>query len=141
MPRTVQIAAFLQAPPGKIYDMYLNPKAHAAITGAPVSIGAKAGAKFLAFNGMLRGTILQLIPKRLIVQSWRGEKWKTGDLDSTLVLSFWPDRKGTRIELVHVNVADHDFADVSHGWETYYWKPWREYLKRTGGSRKGKPGN
>jgi uncharacterized protein YndB with AHSA1/START domain len=139
MPRTIHIAAFLQAPPGKLFDMYLNPETHAAITGAPVSIGAHAGAEFLAFNGMLRGTILQVIPKRLIVQSWRANKWKTRDLDSTLVLSFWPERQGTRIELVHVNVADYDFADVSHGWETYYWNPWREYIKSARGLRKGKP--
>jgi hypothetical protein len=33
---------------------------------------------------------------------------------------------------VHVNVADHDFAGVSEGWEIYYWQPWREYLKKQG---------
>lgn len=88
MPRTIHIAAFLQAPPGKLYDMYLNPMTHAAITGAPVSIGAGAGSEFLAFHGMLRGTILQVIPKRLIVQSWRGNKWKTSDLDSSWFCPF-----------------------------------------------------
>ena len=130
MPRTIHMAAALPAPPDKLYDMYLNPELHSAITGAPVSIGAKAGAKFLAFNGMIQGTILQVVPKRLIVQSWRAKHWKAKDLDSTLVLSFWPERRGTRIELVHVNVADHDFAGVSQGWEIYYWAPWREYLKK-----------
>lgn len=130
MPRTIHMAAALPAPPDKLYDMYLDPKLHAAITGTPVSIGAKAGAKFLAFNGMIRGTILQVVPKRLIVQSWRAKHWKVNDLDSTLVLSFWPERRGTRIELVHINVADHNFAGVSQGWEIYYWAPWREYLKK-----------
>jgi hypothetical protein len=28
-----------------------------------------------------------------------------------------------------VNVADHDFAGVSQGWEKYYWTPWLEYLQ------------
>jgi hypothetical protein len=51
--------------------MYLDPKSHAAITGAPVSIGRRPGAPFRAFNGMLTGTILQIVPKRMIVQSWR----------------------------------------------------------------------
>jgi len=31
-------------------------------------------------------------------------------------------------DLVHVNVADHDFEDVSKGWEKYYWAPWRKFL-------------
>ena len=33
-----------------------------------------------------------------------------------------------QIDLVHVNVADHDFEDVSKGWEKYYWAPWRKFL-------------
>jgi hypothetical protein len=49
-------------------------------------------------------------------------------MDSVLTLTFWPDKDGARIELVHINVADEDFAGVSHGWEQYYWTPWRAYL-------------
>jgi activator of HSP90 ATPase len=110
--------------------MYLDPKFHAAITGAPVSIGHRPGAPFRAFNGMLTGSILQVVPKRLIVQSWRAEGWKDSDIDSTLILTFCTERRGARIELVHVNVADKDYSGVSEGWETYYWTPWREYLKK-----------
>jgi hypothetical protein len=47
-----------------------------------------------------------------------------------LVLTFYPEADGGRIELVHVNVADEDFAGVSHGWEKHYWTPWRAYLSR-----------
>ena len=130
MPRTIHMAVFLPAPPEKLFDMYLDPKFHAAITGAPVSIGHRPGAPFRAFNGMLTGTILQVVPKRLIVQSWRAEGWKDSDIDSTLILIFCPEKKGARIELVHVNVADNDYSGVSEGWGTYYWTPWREYLKK-----------
>jgi uncharacterized protein YndB with AHSA1/START domain len=112
--------------------MYLDPKQHAAMTGAPVKIAAKAGAKFEAFGGALTGTVLQVVPNRLIVQSWRSTHFGRRDLDSTLVLSFWPDPGGGRIELMHVNVADGDFAGVSAGWSKYYWVPWREYLMRPG---------
>ncbi len=83
MPRTIHMAADLPAPPDELFDMYLDPDAHAAITGAPVSIGAKAGAKFLAFKGMIRGTILQVVPKRLIVQSWRAKHFSTARLTSS----------------------------------------------------------
>ena len=129
MPRTIQLAAILPAPPGRLFDMYLDPASHAAFTGAPVSIGTRSGAKFRAFNGALQGTILQVVPKRLIVQSWRSEHFAAADLDSTLVLTFWPEGRGGRIELTHANVADRDFAGVSQGWEKYYWTPWRDYLK------------
>ena len=129
MPRTILMAATLPAPPDRLFDMYLDPSAHAAFTGAPVTIGLKVGAEFQAFEKALSGRILHLVPKRLIVQSWRASHWSPEDLDSTLVLAFYPDKEGARIELVHANVADHDFAGVSQGWEKYYWTPWKKYLE------------
>jgi activator of HSP90 ATPase len=128
MPRHVMLAVNLPSTPDRLYDMYLDAEIHAAITGLPVAIGSHAGAEFSAFNGMISGTILYLEPKCLIVQAWRSARWPATSLDSTLVLSFWPDDEGARIELVHVNVPDEDFAGVSEGWERYYWTPWRNYL-------------
>ncbi len=110
--------------------MYLDPVEHAAFTGAPVTISAQPGAPFGAFGDVLTGTILQVVPKRLIVQSWRSPHWGVDDLDSTLILTFLPEKDGARIELTHVNVADQDFAGVSQGWEKFYWTPWRAYLTR-----------
>ncbi|RPJ05241.1 MAG: hypothetical protein EHM36_08605 [Deltaproteobacteria bacterium] len=131
MPRTIQIAASLPASSDRLFDMYLDPEIHAAITGAPVTIGVTPGSEFQAFDGMLSGTILQVMAKRLIVQSWRAGHWPTDVIDSTLILTFWPEGENSgRIELTHVNVADDDFAGVSQGWEEYYWVPWRNYLER-----------
>ncbi|MGO9512795.1 MAG: SRPBCC domain-containing protein [Steroidobacteraceae bacterium] len=138
MPRTLTMAVRLPGSAARLYRMYLDPKLHGAFTGAPVKIAARAGAAFQAFGGAISGTILQVIPNRLIVQSWRSTNFFRRDLDSTLVLSFWPDRDGARIELTQVNVADGDFAGVSEGWSKYYWTPWRNYL--TGASRKVRDG-
>lgn len=131
MPRTIQIAASLPAPSDRLFEMYLDPVEHAALTGAPVTISDQPGAAFRAFDGVLTGTILQVVPKRLIVQSWRSPHWGDADVDSTLVLSFLPegpDGDTGRIELTQVNVVDADFAGVSQGWEKFYWTPWRAYL-------------
>jgi activator of HSP90 ATPase len=136
MPKTIIQAAVLPAPPERLFDMYLNPADHAAFTGAPVTIGSQPGAVFRAFDDMISGTILQVIPKRLIVQSWRASHWAAEDIDSTLILSFWPEEEGGRIELVHVNVADDDFAGVSQGWQEYYWEPWRKNLEASSAENK-----
>jgi len=130
MPRTITMAVHLPCSAARLYRMYLDPKQHAAFTGAPVKIAARAGAAFEAFGGALTGTILQVIPNRLIVQSWRSVKFPRRDLDSTLVLSFWPAKGGGIIELTHVNVADCDYTGVSEGWSRYYWIPWRQYLAK-----------
>jgi activator of HSP90 ATPase len=128
MSRNVILAASLPEAPDRVFDRYLDPRSHAAITGAPVTFQPFAGGTFGAFDGMLSGTILHIQPKRLIVQTWRSARWPVEAVDSVLVLTFVPDKEGTQIELVHANVPDDDFAGVSHGWETYYWGPWRRYL-------------
>ncbi len=130
MPQTIQQTVTLPAKAERLYEMYLDPKIHAAFTGAPVVISPTPGSEFRAFDNMIYGKTLYTVPRRLIVQSWRAGHWNPEDLDSTLILTFWPEGKAGRIELVHVNVADHDLEGVNEGWEKYYWKPWREYLLR-----------
>jgi activator of HSP90 ATPase len=130
MPKLVQQSIVLPASADQLYDMYLDPVAHSAFTGAPVTISAQSGSAFEAFGGALLGRMLAVVPKRMIVQAWRANHWKPQDLDSTLVLTFWPDTAGGRIDLMHVNVADHDFEGVREGWKKYYWDPWRAWLEK-----------
>jgi activator of HSP90 ATPase len=129
MPKLVKQSVTLPAPAKDLYGMYLNPRTHKAITGGKVVISARAGSKFSAFGGMLRGRTLYTVPGRLIVQAWRSGGWKKGDLDSTLILRFTPRGRSGRIDLIHANVPDHDYRGVNKGWKHYYWKPWRKYLK------------
>ena len=128
MPKTIVQSVVLAAAPGELFDTYIDPQRHAAITGAPVQIGPAPGAEFHAFNGALSGRMLEVVPKRLIVQKWRSSHWTVDDLDAILILTFWADPAGGRIDLVHANVADHDYDGVNEGWEKYYWAPWRAYL-------------
>ena len=129
MSSTIQQTVTLPAGAARLFEMYLDPVAHAAFTGAPVTIGAQPGSEFRAFNGALSGRVLHVVPHRLIVQSWRASHWSPHDLDSILVLSFRPAGPAGRIELVHANVADHDLGGVTEGWEKHYWTPWRRYLE------------
>jgi uncharacterized protein YndB with AHSA1/START domain len=130
MSRTISLAVDLPASPSRLYQMYLDPKLHAAFTGSAVKIAARTGARFEAFGGAISGTILKIVPNRLIIQAWRSTHFGKRDLDSILVLAFKPQgKKGGRIELTQVNVAERDFAGVSEGWWKYYFLPWRAYLE------------
>lgn len=133
MPRNIIMAASLPAPPDRLFEMYLDTASHGSITGLPAMIEPHAGGVFRAFDGMLSGKILHIEPKALIVQTWRSANWPLTAMDSVLTLLFWPAEDGARIELVHANVPEEDFAGVSQGWEKYYWTPWRAYL--TAGTR------
>jgi activator of HSP90 ATPase len=118
----------LPASAEELYTTYLDPKLHAAVTGAPVAISALPGSAFRAFDGSISGTTLSVIAPRLIIQSWRSIKFHDNDPDSTLILSFAPEGSQGRIDLIHIDVPEQDFLGVSQGWEQYYWTPWRNYL-------------
>jgi len=137
MPKTIQQSVTLPAPAAELYRMYLDPKRHAAITGAAVRIGARPGSAFRAFNGALSGKMLLTRPGRMIVQTWRSTGFGAKDIDSTLILTFWPRGRSGRVQLVHVNVADRDVRGVTQGWKTYYWTPWRRYLEKRRRPRRG----
>ena len=130
MTKAIQQTVTLRASAAELFDTYLNAKKHAAVIGGKVSIDVREGKAFRAFDGMLRGRNLVIVPKRLIVQAWRSSSWNKEDLDSILTLKFSDTPDGGRIELVHVNVPEHDRTGVTEGWRKYYWVPWRQYLKQ-----------
>lgn len=130
MAKTIQQTVKFKASPEELFHTYLDSKKHAAVIGSPASISRKVGGKFMAFDGMISGRNLLIVPERLIVQSWRAKPWKKSDPDSTLILQFRRAKGGGQIDLAHINVPAYDHAGVTKGWPKYYWNPWKTYLKR-----------
>ena len=128
MRNVIRQSIVLPASTEKLFEMYLSPAIHQAITGAPVEIGDKKGSIFKAFDGALTGIILEVINPKLIIQSWRSVNFMAEDPDSTLILLFTSEGDEGRIDLVHLDVPDQDYDGVDQGWEKYYWTPWRKYL-------------
>jgi activator of HSP90 ATPase len=135
MLKTIEQTNVFPATPAKLYKIFIDARLHAAMTGMPVKLDARPGGRFSAFGGMLEGKMLQLVPGKLIVQSWRSTNFKKSDLNSTLILTFRPHVKGCELHLVHINVPPHDFKGVTNGWPKYYWEPLRAYLKQRPKSR------
>ena len=129
MAKIIQQTVRFKASPEELFRTYLDSKKHAAVIGDRVSISRKVGGKFVAFDGMISGRNLLIVPKRLIVQSWRAKPWKKRDPDSILILLFSKAPGGGRIDLAHVNVPAYDHAGVTKGWHKYYWNPWKASLK------------
>ncbi len=113
--------------PAILFGLYLDSRKHTRSTGAPATVSRKAGGRFRAFGGMIEGKNLLIVPGKQIVQLWRAMHWKKDEW-SILILNFSRVKGGARIDLVHVDVPDHDHKGVSKGWPKYYWRPWRKYL-------------
>jgi len=133
MPKTVSQVAQLPATPNRLYAMYLDPQQHAAFTGGgAVEITPTPGTEWSAFGGRIHGRLIALTPGHEIVQSWRSFEWQADDPDSTLILTFWPEGRGARVELTQENVPDRLYDNLVVGWPNRYWNPWRAYLERPG---------
>jgi predicted small metal-binding protein len=128
--KIIKQSVTLPASADRLFDMYLDPVIHGVITGEPVKISPTVGSEFRAFDGMLYGRTIAVVPKKYIVQLWRGNNWKPEDRDSILVLAFVPDGRNGKIELTHLDVPEYDFDNVNKGWLDSYWKPWRAYLEK-----------
>jgi activator of HSP90 ATPase len=127
--KAIQQSVTFKAPPKRLFDIFTDSKKHSAATGSKALVSKKTGGKWSAFDGMIHGRNLLGIPDRVVVQEWSSSHWKKTDADSILILTFSKASGGGRVDLVHVNVPDHDHAGVSEGWPNYYWKPWKRYLK------------
>lgn len=119
----------LPATGDKLFEMYLDSTTHSAITGLDASVRADNGSDFQAFGGLLTGRMLQIVEPRLIVQTWRSVSFHETDPDSILILSFTDQGSNGRIDLVHLDVPDHDYDGVTRGWDEKYFEPWRAYLE------------
>jgi len=89
----------------------------------------KIGGSFSAWDRYIRGKNLSLVPRRLIVQSWRTSEFSKTDLDSILVLTFEEMAGGSLLTMTHTAVPDKGAPHYKRGWRKHYWNPWAKYLK------------
>jgi len=127
--KTIILSVKFKQSPKKLYETYMNAKKHKAAIGsvAKTVVENKVGGRFNAYL-MLRGKFLQLVKNKVIVQTWRSRKWKKTDPDSILSITLHKLKKGTRLDLIHINVPDHDYLDIKKGWSTYYWAKWKKHF-------------
>jgi activator of HSP90 ATPase len=128
----VQSVTF-KASPEELFAMFSDSKKHSAATGGKASVSTKPGAKWSAFDGMISGKNLAIVPRQMVVQAWRASHWHETDLDSILILNFSKTAGGARVDLVHAGVPQHDYKGVTKGWPQYYWEPWKTYLRKQSG--------
>ena len=129
MAKTIlQSVLFKNTTPETLYGIYMDSGKHSKATGGAAKISSKIGSAYSAWDGYISGKTLQLTKGKLIVQSWRNPDFKSGDIDSTLILQFEKKGNDALVHMVHANVPDSEYAGLKKGWDDFYWKPWKKYL-------------
>lgn len=105
------------ASPEEIYKALTTDITIRLWTGDAVEIDPQEGGEFSMWDGAISGKFIQLEPFNKIVQQWYfGEQ----DDPSIVTIKLHEDKRGTSVELRHVNIPDEAFEDIIEGWNHTY---------------------
>lgn len=135
---TIQVSAFIPAPPMKVYTAWLSSAEHTAFTGGKATCDDRVGGEFTAWDGYITGTNKELLEGRLIVQSWRTTEFSKDDPDSILTVHFDPEKDGTHVTILHTEIPAGQGMDYQEGWFEHYLDPLKKYFGK-GGAKAKKP--
>ena len=108
----------IAASPAEVWRALTDPKVIREWSGASAEFPLDVGAAYLLWDGSISGEIVDVVPMQKLVQTWKPDDWTRTDSVVTFLLS--PHGKGTRVDLLHVNVEESDFDGTTEGWDIYY---------------------
>jgi activator of HSP90 ATPase len=117
-----------------VYEALMDSKKHAAFTHAAAHIKRKVGGEYTAYDGYISGMNLELIPDRLIRQSWRAVDWEEG-VFSTVTFEFSATPAGSSLDFTHADVPDGTEAEFTQGWIDNYWEPMQKFFTKDKGEQ------
>ena len=122
--RTIEQTVVFSATPHEVYEALMDSEKHARFTEAPATISREVGGAFTAYDGIIHGTNLEVVPDRLIVQLWHIDNpdcgWPANHYSRLTILL--EDVQGqTRLIMVHSNVPAGCYDNISEGWKAQYW--------------------
>ena len=108
----------IAASPTEVWRALTDPVVIREWSGATAEFPVAVVAPYSLWNGDIRGRVLEMEPSRRLVQTWQPKDWTR--TDSVVTFTLTPRGKGTRVDLVHVNVEASDFDGTTEGWDAYY---------------------
>jgi activator of HSP90 ATPase len=114
-PRTsLHYEANFKASPQRIYELLLDSKQFAALTGRPAEIDPKEGGAFAMFGGLIVGRNVELIVNQRIVQA---------GIYSIVKFEFREQGAQTRLVLDHTGFPEDQHDHLDSGWKEHYLEP------------------
>ena len=131
MPYDFELSALIPAAPKEVYDAWLSSEGHTAMTGGKAQVDPVVGGTFVAWDGYVTGTTLELDPPRRIVQSWRTTNFSDDDPDSRIEVLLEPAGEGTKLTILHTNVPSEHRGYEDGGWKKSYFDPMQDHFSTT----------
>lgn len=112
---TVTLREEFVAPPGHIYECFVDAKRIQIYTNSRAEVNAHVGGHFTMLNGSIEGTFIELENSKKIVQKWRFSSWPS-DVFSTLTLNFENKDGKTILHLRQTGVPRAEEDRIKAGW-------------------------
>ncbi len=107
----------LTAEPKDVYNALTNKKMLEIWTGEEVVMELEPNTEFSLWGGSISGINLEFEENKKIVQKWFfGEEVE----NSIVTIKIHPHKKGTSVELLHTNIPDDAYENISEGWDDDY---------------------
>ncbi len=114
----------IPASPEDVFHALTIPMTLQLWTGEPAEMSTEPGSEFSLWDGSIVGKNLAFEEGKKIVQ-----EWYFGDQEaaSIVTITLHPHKQGTSAEVVHTNIPDQDYNDITEGWEHSYFGALREF--------------
>lgn len=130
--RTIrQSVTFRGASPREVYETIMDSEKQTKATGMKAKMTRKIGGAYTAGDGYITGRNLELVPDKLIVQSWQADEddWPKAHF-SIVRFRFTKTGTGTRLDFTQSGVPAALALDTAGGWREYYWEPMKLALAK-----------
>jgi activator of HSP90 ATPase len=115
--RNIKRYYILNAEPKDIYNAITNKEMLEMWTGESAEMELTVGTSFSLWGGSITGINLEFEENKKIVQKWFfGED----EEESIVTMKLHPHKKGTSLELIHTNIPEEAFENISDGWDEDY---------------------
>jgi activator of HSP90 ATPase len=103
----------LNADPKDVYNALTNKTMLEIWTGEAAEMEAVAGSNFSMWGGSISGRNVEFEENKKIVQKW----FFDDEENSIVTMKLHPHKKGTSLELLHTNIPDEAYENISEGWD------------------------
>ncbi len=114
------------APPEEVFGALTHSGTIQLWTGEPAEMSTVPGSEFSMWDGSIVGKNLSFEQGKRIEQQWYfGDQ----EEDSIVTVILHEHKRGTSVELRHVNIPDEDYEDFVDGWDHSYFAALIEFYE------------
>lgn len=129
MNKEIKKTIYFEASAHDVYEVLIDEKKHAEFTGASAEIDRNVGGKFSVWDNYATGINKELVPDKLIVQTWRASDWPE-NIESVVRFELSEKDGKTKLDFTQTGIPEDQVDEITQGWEDFYWKPMKEYLEK-----------